>query len=60
VFIRTYLSKIFRRFSGLFWPIFDPNSGGNTRMFDITPEFIPKIGSKEPENRLKLFAEIGS
>jgi phage gp29-like protein len=38
----------------LFWPIFDLNSGGNIKPRILPPEFKSKIGSKEPENRLKL------
>ncbi len=54
--LRTYPSKIFRRFSGLFWPLFNPNSGGYINI-RILP---PKFGSKEPKNRLKLFTGISS
>ena len=56
----TYSDKIFRRFLGLFWPIFDSNFGVNINFRILTPKFESKIGSKEPKNRLKLFIEIGS
>ena len=58
--VRTYPNKIFRRFSGLFWPIFDPILGGNIDKSILPPKNGSKIGSKEPENRLKLFIGIGS
>jgi len=45
--------KSFSRFSGSFEPIFDPNSGDNIRMFDITPRIWI-------ENRRKILLEIGS
>ena len=57
---RTYPNKIFRRFFGLFWPIFDSNLGVNIGISILTPKFESKIGSKEPENRQKLFIRIGS
>src|SRR5271154_2067363 len=55
--LRTYPNKIFRRFSGLFWPIFDSFIGGHIRSLILPPKKESKIGSKEPENRLKLFSE---
>jgi ADP-L-glycero-D-manno-heptose 6-epimerase len=57
---RTYLSKIFRRFSGLFWPIFDCFRRGNINFVYDPCENNRKVGSKESENRLKLFTETGS
>ncbi|MDE3046450.1 MAG: hypothetical protein KGJ02_07390, partial [Verrucomicrobiota bacterium] len=50
----------FRRFFGLFWPIFDSKMGGHIDTGILPPIFESKIGSKEPENRLKLFIRIGS
>src|SRR5579862_3149457 len=58
--LRTYLDKIFRRFSELFWSIFDFFSGGHIRKLILFPEKKLKIDLKKPENRLKLFIEIGS
>ena len=43
-----------RRFSGVFWPVFDPNFRGNIRMLILSLKFGSKTGSKEPENRQKL------
>src|SRR5579872_5851942 len=57
---RTYPSKIFRRFFGLFWPLFDFKLWGLYTCRYCPQRFESKIGSKEPKNRLKLFTRIGS
>jgi len=56
----TYPNKIFRRFSGLFWPIFDLFLEVNILLSILTSKNKSKSGSKEPKNRLKLFIRIGS
>ncbi len=54
------LSKLrIRRFSGLFWPIFDSFCGGSIRNLIQSPQKESKIGSKEPENRQNLSFERG-
>jgi len=58
--VGTYPAKIFRRFLGLFWPIFDFFCGDSIRSLIQSPQKKSKIGSKEPKNRLKLFIGIGS
>ena len=58
--------RLLRRFSGLFWPLFDLNLGGNIPCRYCPPNLKSKIGSKEPENRQKNLygtlpkSEIGS
>ena len=49
-----------RRFSGLFWPLFDSNLGVIYEMLILPPKFESKIGSKEPENRQKLKSQTAS
>jgi len=58
--LEPILIKRFRRFSGLFWPILSSFVRGHIRewILPLTKEL--KIGSKEPENRQKLFIRIGS
>jgi len=58
--VGTYPNKIFRRFSGLFWPIFDLFLEVNILLSILTSKNKSKSGSKEPKNRLKLFIRIGS
>jgi hypothetical protein len=54
------LSKLMvRRFSGLFWPLFDSNCRGNIRKLILPLQFGSKIGSKEPENRQNINFERG-
>jgi hypothetical protein len=48
-----------RRFSGLFWPLFDSNCRGNIRKLILPLQFGSKIGSKEPENRQNINFERG-
>ena len=52
--VRDCLQTNFRRFSRLFWPIFDLNLGGSILLSILPPKFKSKIDSKEPEKRLKL------
>lgn len=49
-----------RRFSGLFWPIFDSKFRGNIRNLILPLSFESKIGSKEPKNRQKLNSQTVS
>jgi hypothetical protein len=46
-----------RRFSGLFWPIFDCFRGGNINFVYDPRENNRKVGSKEPENRQNLISK---
>jgi hypothetical protein len=48
-----------RRFSRLFWPLFDSNCRGNIRKLILPLQFGSKIGSKEPENRQNINFERG-
>jgi hypothetical protein len=48
------LSVRVRRFSGLFWPIFDFFAGVIYEVSILPPQKESKIGSKEPENRQNL------
>jgi lipoprotein-releasing system ATP-binding protein len=56
----TSPTNILRRFSRVFWPIFEFFSGGHIRKLLLPPEKKSKIGSKELENQLKLINGIGS
>jgi hypothetical protein len=54
------LSKLMvHRFSGLFWPLFDPNCRGNIRKLILPLQFGSKSGSKEPEKRQNINFERG-
>ena len=53
-FSETVHKPRLRRFSGLFWPLFDSFFGGIYFFTILPPKKESKIGSKEPENRRKL------
>jgi hypothetical protein len=57
--IRPLSKLMVRRFSGLFWPLFDPNCRGNIRKLILPLQFGSKIGSKEPEKRQNINFERG-
>jgi hypothetical protein len=48
----------FRRFSGLFWPGFDPKTDSNIDKSILLPVCGSKRGSKEPKKRLKLILKM--
>jgi hypothetical protein len=52
--------KRLRRFWGLFWPLFDSFRGGSISRSILPPRKELKSGSKEPQNRQKLFTGTGS
>jgi UDP-glucose 4-epimerase len=57
---RTYPNKIFCRVFGLFWKVFGFKFGDHILLSIWLPNLKPKIGPKEPKNRLKNFIRIGS
>jgi Co/Zn/Cd efflux system component len=57
--IRPLSKLMVRRFSGLFWPLFDSNCRGNIRKLILPLQFESKSGQNNPEKRRTINFERG-